>query len=342
MKNETFFTHPGQVIEELLKKNHMTQQELSCRIGVSLKHMNEIIHQKKSLTAAMAIRLANVFDVSADFLLQLQSLYDQQKEELMNIMQMSEEEKVLASNLPYERLHQWGYAPKQFLTREERVFYFRKFIGVSSLQNIPVYMAHITSTKENVYHLAVWLRMGQWEASRIEIGNLNLTLLKKQLPSLRELMKLTLDEAIIPLSTLLASWGIALCLLPVMPDIEAMGFLKYHGEGVIMGLAEKFEYEDEFWLALYQMLGTLVCQRSKSCSIVYKEELLDQADAFAKKQWISAARYQRLVSHLNLENILDAASQENLLIGHLIGLLIDDGYLDKNAYPDFRRKKTRG
>lgn len=342
MENDVFFTHPGQVIGELLQKNHMTQLELSQRTGISVKHLNELIHQKKSLTASTAGKIANVFDVSQSFLLQLQCLFDLEKDELKTIVRMTEEEKDLAQTLPYDALHHWGYAPKSHLTREERVLYFRKFIGVSDLSRVPVFLHDILAERQDVpvYELAIWLKMGQWEANRIETGWMNVTGLKKHLATLNQLMKMSLDEAIIPLSSFLAQYGIALCFIPPLEGLEAEGFVQYREDDVILAITEHFHYEDEFWLMLYQLIGVFMTQRSKNLFIAFPGSIPAPAEAWAKKMLIHPGHYRQLLQHLDLEHILNTARDENILIGQLVGLLIDDGYLDPLDYEDFRRKRA--
>lgn len=69
--------HPGEVLrEEFLKPFGISDDELATNIGVELNSINEIISEKRSITADTALRLAKYFGTSAQFWLGLQADYD--------------------------------------------------------------------------------------------------------------------------------------------------------------------------------------------------------------------------------------------------------------------------
>jgi antitoxin HigA-1 len=70
-------THPGEVLlEDFLKPLGISQSAFAIRLGVSFPRINEIIRGKRSVTPAMALRLARVLGMSADFWLGLQQDWD--------------------------------------------------------------------------------------------------------------------------------------------------------------------------------------------------------------------------------------------------------------------------
>lgn len=69
--------HPGEVLrEEFLKPFGISDDELAANIGVESNSINEIISEKRSITADTALRLAKYFGTSAQFWLGLQADYD--------------------------------------------------------------------------------------------------------------------------------------------------------------------------------------------------------------------------------------------------------------------------
>lgn len=69
--------HPGEVLlEEFLKPMGISQNKLANSIGVSPRRINEIVLEKRSITADTALRLSQFFGTSAKFWLGLQSDYD--------------------------------------------------------------------------------------------------------------------------------------------------------------------------------------------------------------------------------------------------------------------------
>jgi addiction module HigA family antidote len=69
--------HPGEVLlEEFLKPMELSQNRLAIAIGVPARRINEIVLQKRSITADTALRLSRYFGNSPQFWLGLQMDYD--------------------------------------------------------------------------------------------------------------------------------------------------------------------------------------------------------------------------------------------------------------------------
>ena len=77
MKKKLHPVHPGEVLlEEFLKPMGVSQNKLAISIGVPPRRINEIVLEKRKITADTALRLARFFGTSAEFWLGLQSQYD--------------------------------------------------------------------------------------------------------------------------------------------------------------------------------------------------------------------------------------------------------------------------
>lgn len=69
--------HPGEILlEEFLKPMGLSQNRVALNIGVPPRRINEIILQKRRITADTALRLARFFGTSPEFWLGLQAQYD--------------------------------------------------------------------------------------------------------------------------------------------------------------------------------------------------------------------------------------------------------------------------
>lgn len=69
--------HPGGVLsEEFLKPMGLSQNRLALAIGVHPRRINEIVLEKRGITADTAHRLARFFGMTAGFWLGLQKDYE--------------------------------------------------------------------------------------------------------------------------------------------------------------------------------------------------------------------------------------------------------------------------
>ena len=84
MTDETFpyvesdapVSHPGSLLAEELEVRGMSQRELARRIGRPFQVVNEIVRERKAITAETALQLEAEFGTPAYLWLALQSDYD--------------------------------------------------------------------------------------------------------------------------------------------------------------------------------------------------------------------------------------------------------------------------
>ena len=74
--------HPGKILlEEFLAPMGISQYRLARDIAVPPRRINEIVQQKRAVTADTALRLGIFFDMSPQFWMNLQSRYELEKAE---------------------------------------------------------------------------------------------------------------------------------------------------------------------------------------------------------------------------------------------------------------------
>ena len=70
-------THPGEVLRrEYLAPLGITQVALAAHIGVPVQRVNELVRGKRGVTAETAWLLAQAFDTTPDFWMNLQAAHD--------------------------------------------------------------------------------------------------------------------------------------------------------------------------------------------------------------------------------------------------------------------------
>lgn len=68
--------HPGEHLAEELKELGMSAAELARRLDVPTNRVTEILNGRRAVTGDTALRLAHFFGTTAEFWLNLQSLYE--------------------------------------------------------------------------------------------------------------------------------------------------------------------------------------------------------------------------------------------------------------------------
>ena len=68
--------HPGEHLAEELKELRMSAAELARKLDVPTNRVTGILNGQRAITGDTALRLAHFFGTSAEFWLNLQSLYE--------------------------------------------------------------------------------------------------------------------------------------------------------------------------------------------------------------------------------------------------------------------------
>ncbi|HMD40241.1 MAG TPA: HigA family addiction module antitoxin [Candidatus Acidoferrum sp.] len=68
--------HPGEHLAEELEALHMSAAELARKLDVPTNRVTQILNGTRAITGDTALRLAHFFGTSAQFWLNLQSLYE--------------------------------------------------------------------------------------------------------------------------------------------------------------------------------------------------------------------------------------------------------------------------
>lgn len=90
--------HPGEILhEEFLKPLQLSQYRLAKDINVPPRRINEIVLEKRAISADTALRLSRYFGNSAQFWINLQTRYD------LEIASAKSSKQISISIIPYKQ-----------------------------------------------------------------------------------------------------------------------------------------------------------------------------------------------------------------------------------------------
>ena len=68
--------HRGEHLAEIIEELDISQYRLAVTIGVPPRRINEIVHGRRSITADTALRIGKALDMTPEFWLNLQRMFD--------------------------------------------------------------------------------------------------------------------------------------------------------------------------------------------------------------------------------------------------------------------------
>src|SRR6185369_14649714 len=72
--------HPGEVLENELAARNIKKSDFAESLGMKPGHFSELLHGKRHVSAATAIKLGNQLDIPAEFWMRVQVYHDLFKE----------------------------------------------------------------------------------------------------------------------------------------------------------------------------------------------------------------------------------------------------------------------
>ena len=68
--------HPGEVLQDELEARELKKTAFAALLGIKPGHLSELLHGKRHVSAATALKLEKLLQISAEYWLQLQIHYD--------------------------------------------------------------------------------------------------------------------------------------------------------------------------------------------------------------------------------------------------------------------------
>ncbi len=305
IKNSVIAIPPGETIKDQLEIREMHQNEFAERMGMSTKHISQLINGKVPLTHQTSLKLENVLGMPARFWNNLEALY---QEDLARIEQETEleEEMEIVSLIPFNEMAKKGWIRATRIA-SEKVDELRKYFEVASLKHLvnihklEAVFRKLDHGKASEYALSSWLQKGNLEARSIQTEPFNKGKLKSMLPELRALMNENPEVFQEQLTTLLSSCGIALVFLPHLKGTYAHGATIWPTKNkAIVLISLRGKDADRVWFSLFHEIGHLILHKKEDIFIHYdKAELQDEleveADEFSSNLLIPIEEYQEFV-----------------------------------------------
>lgn len=339
---------PGATIKEQINDRGMSQKEFAIRMGMSEKHISKLINGEVQLTVDMARRLELVLGAPLQFWCNLETIY---REKVAKVAEENSMDADLAfvKKFPYKEMAQNGWV-EDTTKAEEKVTNLRKYFEVVQLEMlqdslIPAGIAcrKLSETEKSYYALVAWAQKAKLESRKITTQPINIKLLKKSIPEIRKMTRMSAKEFCKKLSALLAECGIAIVFLPHIGGSFLHGATFYDGNKIVLGLTVRGKDADKFWFSLFHELGHVVLGHiGKAEGTTDADERT--ADAYAADILIPEERFNAFAQSGNItENrIKQFADEEGIDAGIVLGRLQKYGYVQYGWYKGLKRQYSIG
>lgn len=343
VRSRTFIaTPPGATIKEQLIYREMNQKEFALRMGMSEKHISQLINGNVQLTSDTAERLEMVLGIPNNFWLNLEAIY---RAALINVKNQKEydEEIEIANKLSYTEMEKYGLVAK-VKTKYERIPELRKFFEVSNLnillntsfKNVAYRRLAITD-KSNIEVMA-WIQAAKIKARDIHTSRIDIKELESFLPKIREMTTLNPKDFCHQLTNVLMNCGIALIFLPHLKGSFLQGASFIDGKKIVVGVTARGKDADKFWFSLFHEIAHIVLGHVAHECVTKNDE--DDANNWARDFLIPIKHYEDFCENNNFseDEIIRFAEAQNIAPGIVVGRL---QYDKKIKYCEMNKLKEK-
>lgn len=342
---------PGETIAELLEEQEMTQTELANRLGVSLKHLNQVVKGSASISAELALGLERVFSVPADFWLTREALYrahEARREEEPNLR----EALGWAERFPIKELQKRELLPDA-AQDEDLVAALLKFLGIASpkqWESPAVAYRKSQRLESDEYALAAWLRLGEIEARDISCAPFDADRFRDVLEQARGLTRLAPAEWQKKLVKLCAEAGVALVIVEHFKAARVNGATRWLSPGrALIQLSIRYRWEDIFWFTFFHEAGHVLLHQKKEVFVEPEKrpkadstdpkllELEREADRFAARTLIPP-RFESRLPTMQIDEVSTFAEHLGIAPAVVVGRLHHERFIPFNQGNGLRRR----
>lgn len=334
---------PGATIREQLEQRGMPQKEFAQRMGYSEKHISNLINGKVELTTEVALRLETVLGLPMKF---WQSLEAQFRESLARVNEELEmdKEKELAKKFPYSKMVNEGWVPK---TRKavEKVENLRRFFEVAKLGlietlQIPGIAYRVNGESDSRdYALAVWAQKARLVARDVEVADINIEKLKKNIPQIRNLTTQSPEVFCKALKRLLGECGVVIVFLPHLGGSFLHGASFVDNKHIVLGLTVRGKSADIFWFSLFHELFHIIEGHIFEGNMTTTEQE-KAADKYSAETLIPQIKLEKFLESFNntKNEICEFANEIGIAPGIVLGRLQKENILGYQLYQDLKVK----
>lgn len=338
--------HPGTYLAEILEARDIKKKDIAERIGISEKHLNQLINKQTTINTALALKLERVLGVSASIWINLAHRYSIHQMKLKEIEEIKKKSNWIRE-FPLKILKNYGIVKDEKdigKVLEDLLIFF----SVSSIEQWDKYYnKHLevfyrkSQNMADIKYLATWLRMGEVLSNNIEVANYNQEAFKSVLKDIRKLIKYDkIDFQCI--QSLCAKAGVAVIYLKNFGFISGSAhWLSPHRALIV--LSDKFKRMDQFWFTFFHESAHILYHKKKNIYIDddNSDETCElEANRIASNFLIPEKEYKDFVAKgdYSIKSIVAFANKIDITTDIIIGRLQHDQIIPFNRYQEYKRQ----
>lgn len=327
----------GSFLKDYLEYNNISQSEFALRLGITQKHMNEILAGKQSITLNMAASIERLTNIPSNFIISVENKKTLVKELLDKYESEDKLKQIIKKDFCFNELKK-----NEWISFKDETSVFQSCIDILDFLNVRDFDAFeklkdytlFKKTGSDYNKLAIWIahcdklivnqKVGVYD--RDNFSDIVNELIKE---SYKE------DVNIKNITNILNKYGIFFVCEKALLGTKVRGCFRVKGKTPTIYVTKNYNAKDSFYFELFHELGhcksDYVVAQSKT--IIDGDDLREKrADEFAIKTMINNSDWNEIIKlNLNELDLLDYSRSKKICMSFIVGRLAKEGYIKYNS-----------
>ena len=324
----------GSMLRDYLEYYKISQSEFADRLGITQKHMNEIINSKTKISPELMVLISLLTNIDVNLIMftekkketyeMLIAKYKTEKEinKMLNSYYIKEMSKRKWINLKYQESFVQNYLD------------LTEYLGVNDINSIDNYLNRRflfkkASNDTDNLKIYLWIRHCDKETKGIEIGKYDSSKLNDLLKDLKEeRIKKFNKKALI---NLFHKYGIILYIDDALPGTKVRGCVKVAIDTPVIYMTTYLKEKSSFYYTLYHELMHLKSDynKLKNKTIVDEDDIEDNMNKQALNEMIDEETYNFILEHYFARE--EIAKENKIPLSFLYSRLAMEGKIKYNS-----------
>ena len=342
---------PWETIDAEIKARNLSQKEVAKRLWVSEKHLIDLIKGEVSITREMALKLEYVFWVSANFWLNLDKAYQEQKILLEDKNQLKKEENLISNYVTSKNKKVLFNFIEKSNDKLVLVKQIKKFFAVTEINTIDkIYNNYFENSINSAFFrkndkfelnkesMNIFLRIWELEADSQEVAEFDRTKRDELMSDLKPYLKAWQPDIDGIKTTLNKYWIFFSFLKLELEKLPVKWFVRYYADQPLIQITNKWKKADIFRFNLYHELWHIYKHLKKKSVFldfdwqnIEGENCEEEANIFAVKNIVDSEKYSKLKKKYSATLLRKYSEEMWVHVWILAGMLSHDKVMNRQT-----------
>ena len=326
----------GQYLKDYLEYNKVSQTEFALRLGVTQKHINEILNGKAKITLEMAANIERLTNIPSNFIISVENTRYIEEELIRKYGNEENIKKVVEKEYAFKDLKKSNW----IVFKDEKNIYqvcidILNFLKVKDFTAHSKLEQHVLFKKkgEDYNKLALWIAHCDELSSNQQVNeykseNFNKLINKLKIEAFNESINIE------KIKEILNSYGILFVCEKALPGTKVRGCFKVKINTPAIYTTANYSSKDSFFFELFHELGHCKSDYNMAQNkvIIDGDEKREQrADYFALNTMRSKNEWDDITSDVTEDHIIEKSKRYKIPMSFVVGRLAKNDCIRYNS-----------